>query len=263
MFTALEKLPADRFATAAEFAAALANPMTTTARTSMQPVAVHQRRRSWLVAGVVGAAALLAGVVIGGRAGQPGSVPPDEVVRATLGLGDSAAIRAIGNLRLAHGAGWSADRLRGQRRPRVLALGPRFRISQPRGRLPDTKGAFAPFFSPDGLSVGFFTSEGSHGVMKVISSPEGTHPGGAARLGRPVRRRQTGATTGRSTSPTTTAGSPGSHRAGGAVTVLSRPDSLAGVEEHDYPDVLPGSKLRAGACSGRAGSARITSAWWT
>ncbi len=37
VFTALEKLPADRFATAAEFSAALANPATTTMRPGVQP----------------------------------------------------------------------------------------------------------------------------------------------------------------------------------------------------------------------------------
>ena len=47
VLTALEKLPADRFATAAEFAAALANPTTTIARTSVQPGTVV-RRRGWL-----------------------------------------------------------------------------------------------------------------------------------------------------------------------------------------------------------------------
>src|SRR4051812_48652290 len=44
VLTALEKLPADRFATAADFAAALANPGTTTARTGMQPVPAKNRR---------------------------------------------------------------------------------------------------------------------------------------------------------------------------------------------------------------------------
>ena len=241
VFTALEKLPADRFATAAEFAAALANPMTTTARTSLQPVAVHQGRRSWVVAGVVGAAALLAGVLIGGRGRQPGSVPPDEVVRATLGLGDSGAIRAIGNLRLAMAPG-------GERIAFVGSDGPESSLwvrdfGQPAARpLPDTKGAFAPFFSPDGLSIGFFTSEGSRGVMKVISITEGTT--------RVVLRDSVapfgGADWGDDGQIYFTHNNRGLARissSGGAVTFLSRPDSLAGVEEHDYPDVLPGSKL--------------------
>ena len=199
-----------------------------TARTSMQPVAVHQRRRSWLVAGVIGAAALLAGVLIGGRGENPGSVPPDEVVRATVGLGDSAAIRAIGNLRLAMAPS-------GQRIAFVGSDGLESSLwvrdfGQPAARpLPDTKGAFAPFFSPDGLSIGFFTSEGSRGVMKVISITEGTT--------RVVLRDSVapfgGADWGDDGQIYFTHNNRGLARissSGGAVTVLSRPDSLAGVE---------------------------------
>ncbi len=217
VFTALEKLPADRFATAAEFAAALANPTTATARTSLQPVAAPLRRRNWLVAGVVGAAALLAGVLIGGRTPSPGSVGPDEVVKASLALGDSAVVRSVSNARLAIAPS-------GRRVAFVGADGADNALwvrdlDQPAARkLPDTKGAFAPFFSPDGESIGFFTTSGGGTALKVIPIA-----GGVARTIVPDSVAPFGGT-------------------GGAVTHVSHPDSSTGVQEHDYPDVLPGSK---------------------
>ena len=100
VFTALEKLPADRFGSAAEFAAALANPATTMARAGVQPV-VAIGRRGWMAGGAVAALALLAGLILGGRRADQGSVGPTDVVRATLTLGDSAVVRAIDNVRLA------------------------------------------------------------------------------------------------------------------------------------------------------------------
>ena len=46
----------------------------------------------------------------------------------------------------------------------------------------------------------------------------------------------------RSTTPISIAASPAWHPSGGAITHISHPDSGSGVQEHDYPDVLPGSK---------------------
>ena len=62
VLTALEKLPADRFATAAEFAAALANPTATMARTSIRPAVVPAATQLALSAAAL-AATLLAGVL--------------------------------------------------------------------------------------------------------------------------------------------------------------------------------------------------------
>ena len=240
VLTALEKLPADRFATAAEFAAALANPTTTTARTSLQPMVVHQRRRSWIVAAVVGAAALVAGVLIGGRGENPGSVGPGEVVQASLSLGDSAVVRSISNARLAIDPS-------GRRVVFVGADGGDNslwvrEIDQPAARkLPDTKGAFNPFFSPDGESIGFFTTGGGGASIKVIPVaggvartvvPDSVAPFGGGAWGDDDRIVFTHIDRGLARVASN----------GGAVTHISHPDSAAGVQEHDYPDVLPGSK---------------------
>ncbi len=239
VLTALEKLPADRFATAAEFAAALANPMTTTARTSVQPVAVL-KRRGWLIAAAGGALGLSAGLLIGGPSGDPGSVGPSEVVRTTLSLGDSTMVRAIGNLRLAMAPSGR----------RIAFIGPDGtddalwvrNLDQPSGALlADTKGAFAPFFSPDGQSLGFFTTSSGRTVLKVI----GTSGGVARTVVADSVASFGGGDWGDDGQIYFTHSARGLARvapSGGKVTVLSTPDSAGGVLEHDYPDVLPGSR---------------------
>ena len=239
VFTALEKLPADRFATAAEFAAALANPMTTTVRTSIQP-AVVARRRGWLTAAALAIVGLLAGVFIGSHGGDPGSVGPADVVRATLSLGDSVSVRAIGNLRLAIAPSGR----------RIAFIGPDGTddalwvrdLDQPGGsRLADTKGAFAPFFSPDGQSLGFFTTSSGKTVLKVIAVS-----GGVSRTvaGDSVASFGGGdwGDDGQIYFTHSTRGLARVAPSGGGVTVVSTPDSGGGVLEHDYPDVLPGSR---------------------
>jgi serine/threonine-protein kinase len=176
VLTALAKLPADRFASAGEFAAALANPAATMSRAGVPP-ALARGRRGWLITAAVGAAALVTGLMLGGRrASEPGSVRSTETVHASFALGDSAAVRAIGNLRLAISPN-------GRRIVYVGVDGAssslwirEFDQRVPR-RLQDTKDAFAPFFSPDGESIGFFTLAGSGLATTTIQSP-GTLDGG-------------------------------------------------------------------------------------
>ena len=239
VFTALEKLPADRFATAADFAAALANPNTTTARTSLQPVVI-MGRRGWLNVAVFAVVALIAGVAIGGRRRDPGSVGRADVVRATLALGDSAVVRAIANVRLAISPSGR----------RIAFIGPDGAdaalwvrdFNQPTAHpLPDTKGAFDPFFSPDGESIGFFTGGGNQTVLKVIAVTGGVSrtvvqdsvsPFGGADWGDDGQIYFTHVARGLARVASS----------GGTVTRISHPDSSHGVTEHDYPDVLPGSR---------------------
>ena len=239
VLTALEKLPADRYASAADFAAALANPTTTTLRPGVQPVTAY-RRRGWLVGVTLALVTLVAGYLIGNRKANPGSVGPDEIVHATLSLGDSAAVQSIGNVRLAISPSGR----------RVVFVGSDGvdqqlwirELDQPAARpLPDTKGAFDPFFSPDGESIGFFTGAGGRTTLKVIAAG-----GGVART--VVDDSVAGYGGGdwgddgniyfsndsRSLSRVASTG--------GAVTRLSSTDTASGIKEHDFPDVLPGSR---------------------
>jgi len=239
VFTALEKLPADRFGTAAEFAAALANPTATTARTSVQPAAARTRR-SWLGAAALALVALAIGILVGGRRAHPGSVGPNEVVRASLALGDSVVVRSITTVRLAIDP---AGR-------RIVFAGSDGgdtqlwvrELDQPEAHpLPDTKGGFDPFFSPDGQSIGFYTSEGGATALKVTSVA-----GGVPRI--VVADSITdygGASWGDDGQIYFTRSSRGLGKvsaAGGAVTTVSRVDSAGVAKEHDFPDVLPGSR---------------------
>ena len=239
VFTALEKLPADRFGSTADFAAALANPMTTTARTTAQPVVVVSKRR-WLITGAVGVVALMAGLAIGMRRGSAGS-NEGQVTRVTIGLGDSTVVRAVGNIRLAMAPSGR----------RIVFIGPDGAgtqlwvrdLDQPVAHpLPDSKGGFAPFFSPDGESVGFFTTSGGSSVMKVIAVT-----GGAARIVVQDSVASYGgadwADDGQIYFTQATRGIGKVLPSGGAVTRVTRPDSTHGITEHDYPDVLPGSRF--------------------
>jgi len=239
VFTALEKLPADRFGTAAEFAAALANPTATTVRTSVQPAAAL-KRRNWVGALALALVALAIGTLIGRRREHPGSVGPNEVVRASLALGDSVVVRSITTVRLAIDP---AGR-------RIVFAGSDGgdtqlwvrELDQPEAHpLPDTKGGFDPFFSPDGQSIGFYTSEGGTTALKVTSVAGGvprivvadsiTDYGGAS-WGDDGQIYFTRSSRGLGKVPA----------AGGAVTTVSRIDSAGVAKEHDFPDVLPGSR---------------------
>jgi len=237
VMTALEKLPADRFGTAAEFAAALANPATTMAR-AVGPVAAV-RRRSWLAAGVVGVLALAAGFAIGGREGAPGSVGPDEVVRASVALGDSVVVRSVSTIRLAVDP---AGR-------RIAFVGPDGagaqlwvrELDQPAAHpLPNTRGAFAPFFSPDGQSIGYFTSV--DGPTRLMVTTVG---GGVPRQVADSVPDYGGGSWGDDGNIYYTTSARGLARVpagGGASVTVSRIDSGGVDKEHDFPEILPGSR---------------------
>ncbi len=245
---AIEKVPADRFATAAEFGAALVNPgwVPTGGTVRMQGMAGTSSagegrwRQRALAGGALAALLLLAAVWGWLRPTNPGSVAPGELVRATLALGDSATIQSIANLRLAISPS-------GRRVVFVGADGPDQQLwirdlDQPNARpLPDTKGAFDPFFSPDGESIGFFTTAGARAVLKVIPAA-----GGVARTVVSDSIAAFGGgdwgDDGNIYFTTDQRGLARVSATGGTVTPISFPDTANGIREHDFPDVLPGSR---------------------
>jgi Tol biopolymer transport system component len=239
VFTALEKLPADRYATAAEFAAALKNVGTTSTRTALR-VAPIARRRGWAVAAGVGVVMLAAGYAVGRQSGAAKS-GDESIVRVSVDLGDSTGLRPIGNLRLAIAPTGSRIAFIGSDGPDA-ALWVRD-LGEAKARLlPDTRGAFAPFFSPDGSSVGFFTMAGGRITLKVIAVSGGvprtvvqdsvaTFGGGD--WGDDGNIYFTSHVRGLARVPAT----------GGPIVRLSAPDSTTGVQEHDFPDVIPGSRF--------------------
>jgi eukaryotic-like serine/threonine-protein kinase len=240
VLTALAKLPADRFDTAKQFAEALTSEQPTRVRTAVRPAArAGSRRRSWAPTAVLAALSLLAGVILGRGLGARSDGAP-AVIQATLHLGDSAVIRPVGNIRLAIAPTGRRVAFIGNDGPDA-ALWVR-ELDQPSARrLPDTRGAFAPFFSPDGESIGFFTAAEGSVAMKIVPAA-----GGVARTVVKDSVASFGGADwsddGRIYFTNSSRGLSRVDATGGRVTRIAYPDSAHGVKELDYPDVLPGSR---------------------
>src|SRR5215208_1265681 len=234
--TALSKLPADRFASAAEFSAALNDATRTIIIPSVTPLA---RRRSSRHIAIVGAVALVAGVLTGMLFKRPAPAGDRAVVRVLMTLPDSGGVRPIENIALAI----SPD---GRR---IVYVGP-----SPAGRmlwvremndfegkpLPGTEGALGPFFSPDGESIGFFTGESN--TAKLMVTPT---VGGMVRTVLGDSTTSFGGSWGTDGNIYFTAHGGGIARVsaeGGRVVRVSRPDSAIGQQEHDFIDMLPNAK---------------------
>jgi eukaryotic-like serine/threonine-protein kinase len=160
VLTALEKLPADRFGTAAEFADALAGRGTiptvptaaTAARTAPIPAAAKSRPDPIKI-GLAGVAVIAAGLAAWGwLRPKPAPLvnrfsvylPEDQALAAASGGGNRVAISPDGN--------------------RIVYVGPAQRGTQLWLRQHDllnstpiagTEGGGSPFFSPDGRQIGF------------------------------------------------------------------------------------------------------------
>ena len=164
VLTAIEKLPADRFASAAEFAEALANPA---ARHRTLAVPAGRLERRWRL-GALWASAL-ALVALGLATWTWLHRPPEpRVVRYSLGLPADQGLQqgALGvNVALSPDGG------------RFVYLGPRGLLwLRDRGRLDatplaGTEGALNPVFSPDGRQIAFMA--GSDYTLKVVAADGG------------------------------------------------------------------------------------------
>jgi Tol biopolymer transport system component len=238
--TALAKLPADRFPSAAEFAAALANPAfagTAVGVAAARPAGPPARR----LAVVVGAIALAAGIGLGLLIRRPPRQSRD-VTRMMMALADSGTVRPIANIRLAISPNGR----------RIAYIGPDGaggnglwvrEMNEIEGKLlPGTTGAEAPFFSPDGESIAFFvTNGGASGDIEVTPAS-----GGMVRTVLADSARQFGGSWGDDDALYFDAkgGIARVPASGGTMTYLSQPDTTGsgGATEHDYPDVLPGAK---------------------
>ncbi|MGE0555757.1 MAG: protein kinase [Gemmatimonadales bacterium] len=244
VLVALAKIPADRYSTAAEFAADLASPSGATLRTGVRPAATTDKR-AWLSGAIVAAGTLVAGILVG-RAIVPRSTGVTEVVRATIRLGPKAPIWPIGNQRLAISPDGRSIVIVGGTGAET-SLWVRDVSAEEARPLPESQGGLGPFFSPDGESVGFFTSQsgsnqsGSSTDLKVVSLR-----GGVART--VVRDSAAGfgadwADDGQIYFTHANRGIARVPSGGGTIVQVSRPDPANGVSEHDYPVILPGSRL--------------------
>ncbi len=157
---ALNKMPADRFSTAATFADALTNtaftiPSTATMPAESIPVATRSRKSTALL--VLGAALVLTAVFLGGRmtTGTPEIrltrflVPaPEGVLGYSRCCGPTVALSPDGEWMVFVGGGGGEGRSPLYRR----------RLGQLEAEeIPGTDDASIPFFSPDGRWLGFYS----------------------------------------------------------------------------------------------------------
>ncbi len=161
VFTALEKLPADRFASAAEFAMALVNPTTATRRTTVMAAGRPGRRRpGWLPAALVGVVAFGAGGLAAALVlRQPAPRFPPVRLRYAMTLPDSGALVDHNGSGLAYAPDGSAFAY-------TSRLGMMLRASDKLDAVPvpGARRGVSPFFSPDGRWLGYM--DGAK-VMKV------------------------------------------------------------------------------------------------
>jgi eukaryotic-like serine/threonine-protein kinase len=232
---ALEKLPADRQSSAAEFAAALQGQGGDVLRTTVRSASTAPQRNPWRSAayGLAGVAAVLVAVT-GWLATRE---PERRVVRLGVAFPKDQAMRPANTRRF----NISPDG------KRVVYVGPDSAGTQLWVReldglsarpIPGTYNAQAPFFSPDGLSVGFITANGGDvRTVPISGGPTITLVRDSAAAW--------GADWGADGNIyfTTIRGRIGRVSAsGGKMETLSTPDTLAGQTEHDWPQLLPGGR---------------------
>jgi Tol biopolymer transport system component/tRNA A-37 threonylcarbamoyl transferase component Bud32 len=167
--TALEKLPADRMATAAEFAAALVSPgyvgrSGTAAHSARQADAGARARFGWPALALVASGILLAalGVLAGVRLARP-HAKPSLAVQFALALPDSARYVDTFGRSVAVSPDGSALVYSGGTVGQHHLFLRRLDEEQPTPVL-GTDGAYMPFFSPDGEWLGFVANQR---LMKV------------------------------------------------------------------------------------------------
>ena len=161
VLAALQKLPADRFASALQFAEALGNASFTATRATA-PSAPARPRRPGLAAAGSALALVALGLAVGWRLARPKALPPHPV-RFTLALPDSARyVDTFGRSVAIAPDGSALVYTGGSGGRRQLYLR---RLDEPLPTaVPGTDGAYMPFFSPDGLWLGFVANQR---LMKV------------------------------------------------------------------------------------------------
>jgi serine/threonine-protein kinase len=178
---ALDKTPADRFPSAAKFAEALTDPGFTLPRTAAIPATPTGApvRRPVVTIGLAVVTALAVAMAL---AGWLRSVPK-QVIRVSMAIHEDAALTDQSTLRIAMSPDGRS----------VVYVGPATtsrlnrqlwhrNLDELSARpIPGTEDALAPFFSPDGASIGFITGEpGDLRVVPIAGGPVRTIVTGTA-----------------------------------------------------------------------------------
>jgi serine/threonine-protein kinase len=234
----LEKLPADRFETAKEFAEALTNPAFTLPTTQAAAVAGAAASGPWnrLSIGLASLAAVLAVVALWGWL-RPASESPTHPVRFSITPAAGQAVAITGVVDVAFSPDGSRFVYRGQGEGGFQLLARAVDELEARP-IPGTEGAFQPFFSPDGLWLGFFQAGGQLKKVQISGGP----PLPIAETGGFTR----GATWGSNDVIVfASSGQPGLMQvpgSGGAPQPLTAPDTAAGETDHRWPAFGPEGK---------------------
>jgi serine/threonine-protein kinase len=190
VLTALEKLPADRFATAAEFAAALAGGSTLRSlnRTAARPDGRHRERQRGLIVAVITLAVfcVAGGWLLGRRGGGSSSGPTtyDASLPDSALVSFSASTRTVSYgtaLRNMSAAPSGEFVVYAAKRGDSTALWYRSLRTVDLHPIPGTEGATAPRVSPDGSQIAFLLGD------QIMVVPVSGGDGPIARIG---RRRQ-------------------------------------------------------------------------
>jgi serine/threonine-protein kinase len=173
VLTALEKLPADRFASAAEFAAALRNKSyatTAVVAAAAAPGAKTQGRRGAGAYVLAGGAAVLAVAALWGWLRPMPHEPmtqfsvslrkSEELQPPPTGGGGRIAISPDGRMLVFAGPGQGASQLWLRRLDQLTST-----------PIAGTEGGYSPFFSPDGRKVGFIKSGNTLRVASLDGTP--------------------------------------------------------------------------------------------
>jgi eukaryotic-like serine/threonine-protein kinase len=239
VLTALEKLPADRFATAAEFAEALASPRVTrpvmaaeAARAAAAGSSARSRLRDPAFLGLAAALVLALGIAAVSRRSVP--VRPDlPPVRFIFAGSDSAPVT--------FNSPWPAA-ISPNGGTVIYTVGHRGgtnlyarRSDQLDGHpIPGTENASQALFSPDGAWLAF-EADGKEKKVRLDGSAPVTIAEGGANNGADW-----------TTTGELVTGATGEHSgllkvsvAGGELSQFTHPDSAHGVTEHDWPIAVP------------------------
>ena len=230
----LAKLPADRFASAQEFAAALQNPSFTIAskyvRGAAEQSAATKKWKRIAIGAAVAASLALAAALWATLKPEP----PKPVVRYVLGMDTTEII----------GGGLRRVALSPDGNLLAYSLVPDFNLylrrrDQLRGTIvPGATEAFSPFFSHDGRKIGYLSPPAALKVVSVSGGPpvviSDSISGGGGSFGPDGRIYATRLNSWEIVRMTDAPGSP--------LERVTTVDTAKGERRHYWPEVLPGGK---------------------